>query len=83
MLQTPLNTYHRDCHARLVDFAGWEMPVIYTSIIEEHNYCRQHCALFDVSHMGRVEFRGPDAEKPPACAVTATCAKTTVAFWTT
>lgn len=63
MLQTPLNAYHRDCHARLVDFAGWEMPVIYTSIIEEHNYCRQHCALFDVSHMGRVEFRGPDAER--------------------
>lgn len=63
MLQTPLNAFHRECQARLVDFAGWEMPVMYTSIIEEHNYCRQHCALFDVSHMGRVEFRGPDAAR--------------------
>jgi len=63
MLQTPLNAYHRECNARLVDFAGWEMPVIYTSIIEEHNYTRQHCTVFDVSHMGRVEFRGPDALK--------------------
>ncbi len=62
MLQTPLNTFHRDCQARLVDFAGWEMPVMYTSIIEEHNYTRQHCSVFDVSHMGRVEFRGPDAK---------------------
>lgn len=61
MLQTPLNEFHRDCRARLVAFAGWEMPVMYTSIIEEHNYTRQHCTLFDVSHMGRVEFRGPDA----------------------
>jgi aminomethyltransferase len=63
MLQTPLNAFHRECHARLVEFAGWEMPVVYTSIIEEHNFTRQHCSVFDVSHMGRVEFRGPDAEK--------------------
>ena len=63
MLQTPLNAFHRDCHARLVEFAGWEMPIMYHSIVEEHNTCRQHAALFDVSHMGRVEFRGPDAEK--------------------
>ncbi len=61
MLQTPLNAYHREAGARLVDFAGWEMPVIYTSIIDEHNWTRQHASLFDVSHMGRVEFRGPDA----------------------
>lgn len=63
MLQTPLNAFHRECNARLVEFAGWEMPVMYTSIIDEHNYCRAHCAVFDVSHMGRVEFRGPDAER--------------------
>ena len=61
MLQTPLIAFHRDCHARLVDFAGWEMPVMYTSIIDEHNYTRQHGTVFDVSHMGRIEFRGPDA----------------------
>jgi aminomethyltransferase len=63
MLQTPLNAFHREHNARLVDFAGWEMPVMYTGIIDEHNYCRQHCGLFDVSHMGRVEFRGPDAAR--------------------
>jgi aminomethyltransferase len=62
MLQTPLIQYHRECNARLVDFAGWEMPVMYTSIIEEHNYTREHCSLFDVSHMGRIVFRGDDAE---------------------
>lgn len=61
MLQTPLNAFHRDSGARLVEFAGWEMPIMYTSIIEEHNATRQHCTVFDVSHMGRVEFRGPDA----------------------
>ena len=61
MLQTPLNAFHREHNARLVDFAGWEMPVMYTSIIDEHNYTREHCTVFDVSHMGRVEFRGPDA----------------------
>lgn len=61
MLQTPLNEFHRSHNARLVDFAGWEMPVVYTSIIEEHHWTRRHAALFDVSHMGRVEFRGPDA----------------------
>lgn len=63
MLQTPLNAFHREHNAKLVDFVGWEMPVVYTGIIEEHNYTRQHATLFDVSHMGRVEFRGPDALK--------------------
>ncbi|MEW6250507.1 MAG: glycine cleavage system aminomethyltransferase GcvT [Planctomycetota bacterium] len=63
MHQTPLNAFHREQKARLVDFVGWEMPVVYSGIIEEHNACRQHWALFDVSHMGRVEFRGPDAER--------------------
>jgi aminomethyltransferase len=61
MYTTPLNAFHRDRNARLVEFAGWEMPVVYTGIIEEHNYTRQHGSVFDVSHMGRVEFRGPDA----------------------
>jgi len=47
----------------MVEFAGWEMPLMYTSIVEEHHWTRQHASLFDVSHMGRVEFRGPDAER--------------------
>ncbi len=62
MHRTPLYAFHQDCHARMVEFAGWEMPVVYTGIIEEHQYTRQHASIFDVSHMGRVEFRGPDAK---------------------
>jgi len=62
MLRTPLIDFHRRAGARLTEFAGWEMPLLYTSIIEEHHYTRQHASMFDVSHMGRVEFRGPDAE---------------------
>jgi aminomethyltransferase len=62
MLRTPLYDYHRSAGARLVDFAGWEMPLVYAGIVEEHHYTRQHATFFDVSHMGRVEFRGPDAE---------------------
>jgi aminomethyltransferase len=61
MLQTPLIEYHRSAGGRLVDFAGWEMPVVYTSIIDEHLYTRAHATFFDVSHMGRVEFSGPGA----------------------
>lgn len=45
----------------MVDFAGWEMPLLYTGIVEEHHHTRRAASLFDVSHMGRVEFRGPAA----------------------
>jgi aminomethyltransferase len=45
----------------MVDFAGWEMPVQYTSIIEEHQAVRQAAGLFDIAHMGRIKFTGPDA----------------------
>lgn len=61
MLQTPLINFHRDSGAKLVDFAGWEMPVYYEGLIKEHHYTRQHASFFDVSHMGRVEFRGDGA----------------------
>lgn len=61
MLKTVLNPLHAELGAKLVDFAGWEMPVVYSGIIEEHRHTRQHASFFDVSHMGRVEFRGPDA----------------------
>ncbi len=46
----------------MVEFAGWEMPVQYTGVIEEHLAVRQRAGLFDVSHMGEIEIRGPDAE---------------------
>ncbi len=59
--KTPLYEAHRALGARLVDFAGWEMPVQYTSVIAEHQAVRTAAGLFDVSHMGEVEFRGSGA----------------------
>ncbi|HEX6348357.1 MAG TPA: glycine cleavage system aminomethyltransferase GcvT [Candidatus Dormibacteraeota bacterium] len=56
--RTPLYDRHRALGARLVDFAGWEMPQQYTSVREEHAAVRGAAGLFDVSHMGRVGFRG-------------------------
>ena len=61
MLQTPLINFHRDSGAKLVEFAGWEMPVYYEGLVKEHHYTRQHATFFDVSHMGRIEFRGNGA----------------------
>src|SRR5881397_3308870 len=55
---TPLAPLFRDMGARLVDFAGWELPVQFTSVLEEHHAVRTAAGLFDVSHMGEVEVRG-------------------------
>ncbi len=60
--RTPLYEEHKALGARLVDFAGWEMPVQYQGIKAEHLAVREGAGLFDVSHMGEVVFRGPDAE---------------------
>src|SRR4051812_36088038 len=60
-LQTPLHAWHRQNGGRLVEFAGWSMPVQYTSIVEEHQAVRRGVGLFDISHMGRLTFDGPDA----------------------
>lgn len=70
MKRTPLYPAHVARGARLVDFAGWEMPVQYTGIIEEHLAVRHAAGLFDVSHMGEVEVRGDEA--------LATCQRLTV-----
>jgi aminomethyltransferase len=59
--RTPLRDFHAANGARLVDFAGWEMPVQYRSILEEHKAVRRSAGLFDVSHMGEVDVRGPEA----------------------
>jgi aminomethyltransferase len=59
--RTPLRDFHAANGARLVDFAGWEMPVQYRSILEEHKAVRRAAGLFDVSHMGEVDVCGPDA----------------------
>ena len=56
--QTPLHSLNVELGAKMVDFAGWSMPVQYSGIIEEHTQCREKAALFDVSHMGQVELGG-------------------------
>jgi aminomethyltransferase len=60
--RTPLYDRHVAAGARLVPFAGWEMPVQYAGIREEHLAVRETVGVFDVSHMGEVETTGPDAE---------------------
>ena len=58
---TPLNAIHRRMGAKMVDFGGWDMPVQYSGVLEEHRAVRQGVGLFDVSHMGEIEIRGPEA----------------------
>jgi aminomethyltransferase len=60
--QTPLHDWHAEHGGRLVDFAGWSMPVHYGSIVAEHHATRTALGLFDVSHMGRLLFSGAGAE---------------------
>lgn len=59
--RTPFHEFHQEAGARLIDFGGWEMPVQYTGILDEHAATRTRVGLFDVSHMGEVRFRGPRA----------------------
>jgi aminomethyltransferase len=68
--RTPLYEEHKTLGARLVDFAGWEMPVQYTGIKAEHEAVRTEAGLFDVSHMGEVVFKGPQAEEAVQSLVT-------------
>jgi aminomethyltransferase len=63
MKRTALYDAHVKLGAKIVDFAGYEMPIQYTSIREEHTYVREKCGLFDVSHMGEICVRGNEAEK--------------------
>lgn len=61
MKHTPLYSVHVGAGAKIVEFAGYEMPVQYTSIIEEHIAVRTAAGLFDVSHMGEITVKGPEA----------------------
>lgn len=58
MPRSPLHRYHQDLGARFVDFGGWEMPVLYTSVLKEHRAVRESTGWFDVSHLGRFAWSG-------------------------
>lgn len=62
MQRTALYDWHVAHGGRMVDFAGWEMPIQYSTITEEHAAVRQRVGMFDIAHMGRLIFSGPDAE---------------------
>src|SRR5213596_3567312 len=59
LLRTPIRDRHVALGARMVPFAGWEMPVQYAGVIPEHRAVRTDCGVFDVSHMGELEVEGP------------------------
>jgi aminomethyltransferase len=61
--KTPFHAFHLEHGAKMVDFVGWEMPILYSSIIEEHHQVRKSGGFFDVSHMGRLKFTGRHARK--------------------
>src|ERR671918_1225547 len=63
LLRTPLHDRHVKLGARMVPFAGWEMPVQYEGVIQEHRAVRDDCGVFDVSHMGELEVEGPKARE--------------------
>ena len=62
-LRTPFYQFHLDHQAKMVNFAGWDMPIMYTSIHEEHHRVRTEAGLFDISHMGRLKISGRDARR--------------------
>lgn len=59
--KTPLNALEHELGGKMIDFGGWELPVQFTGIIEEHNAVRSGAGLFDVSHMGEITVQGPEA----------------------
>lgn len=61
--RTPLYDHHRKLSGKIVEFAGWELPIQYTGIVQEHRAVRQTAGLFDVSHMGEIFVQGSDAEQ--------------------
>jgi aminomethyltransferase len=61
--KTPLNQLEKELGGRMVDFGGWELPVQFSGILEEHEAVRTNVGLFDVSHMGEVTVRGPQAQE--------------------
>ena len=68
---TPLLAAHQALGARLTEFAGWQMPLQYTGVVAEHNAVRTSAGLFDVTHLGKLRVKGPDAGDALQRAVTA------------
>lgn len=62
MNRTALHKSHTENGAKMIEFAGWRMPLFYSSIIDEHRAVRSECGVFDASHMGEIEISGPDAQ---------------------
>lgn len=60
-LETALHTWHSSNGARMVDFGGWDMPVQYSNIVDEHFAVRNDSGIFDIGHMGRIKIFGPDS----------------------
>ena len=61
LVHSPLDARHRALGARMVPFGGWEMPIQYSSVLDEHRACREHAVVFDVSHLGSVRVWGSGA----------------------
>src|ERR1700731_696571 len=60
--QSPLHGEHLKLGAKMIGFGGWNMPVFYSSILEEHRAVRERVGIFDISHMGQIRVSGPSAE---------------------
>src|SRR2546426_11934022 len=60
--RTPFYDFHISAGAKMVDFAGWEMPLMYRGIVDEHQQTRKSGSIVDVSHMARLYFTGKDAQ---------------------
>jgi aminomethyltransferase len=76
--RTPLYDAHRALGAKMVPFGGWEMPVQYTGILDEHKQVREAAGIFDVCHMGEIVFKGPRAAEAVQRLVTNDVAKLVV-----
>jgi aminomethyltransferase len=63
LLKTPLTDLHIAAGARMTDFAGWNMPLQYSGVMEEHETVRSHAGLFDLTHMAEIEVKGSDRER--------------------
>jgi aminomethyltransferase len=74
--RTPLHDRHVALGARMVPFAGWEMPVQYEGVIQEHRAVREDAGAFDVSHMGEIEVEGPQR-----ASCSSRCSRTTSSAW--